>query len=286
MADKLIPDRSASCERDKPACSRRRLIVSPTDPAGKVPTVEGMVNSVRGGGRRYPGNKRQRGARLVFGTGENQLVAAPKERAAVFGALPLWWLLEGLRGDEAFVGGLESVLAADLSADALAARYQRRGSNGYRVILSLVESALQPAIAGLVERERSEADVRFGLRAQLGANGAVAFAPRAAVAQGDRQRWRNPDWRRRAIDALLAMGAGRCLAEECGEPADGSRYCEHHAEHQRNPASTPQSNPEAAQARHDALVASVSDLLREVGALLDAATARRTQSIAVPLHGH
>lgn len=232
-----------------------------------------IAQSIEPGGRAYPGNKRQGAARLIYSTKGEQFTAAPKERAAVIGALPVWLLAAGLQADEVFLAGLEGVLAGTETVDALVSRYQRRGSYGHRVLLSFAEGAVQRVAEQLMVVERTPVHVRICLRVNLSANGALACFPSAALKSLDRQRWRVPAWRQRAVEALLAIGAGRCLAEGCDDPT-GQHYCAAHTEYQRNPTSTPQANPTAAQARHDALVASVAELLREVGALLGSPAGR------------
>jgi hypothetical protein len=221
----------------------------------------------------FPGNKRpsRRAKLLVYterGTGK-KFTAGPKERAACMAASPVWLLCGGLQRDEAFLAGLEAVLDGRETVDSLVGGYQRRGSYGYRVLLGLAEGAIQPAAAKLAAAERSNAHTRLDLRLRLATNGALTCESNAALDAGDRRRARNLAWREQALEALLAMGAGRCLARGCDEPA-GRHYCAEHVERKRTLESTPRSEAEekTAKARHDALVASVADLLREVGRLL------------------
>jgi hypothetical protein len=225
------------------------------------------------GNKRHSGKKRTRAAQLVWSANGEEVVAQPKERAAVLEQVPVWLVVGALQADKPFLAGLERVLDCQETTDALAARYQRRGSYGFCVLLSLIEGAVQKGAELLVGE--APGTIRNTLRAGLVRNMApIAFFPAGEVEPSDRQRWRALTRRKRAVETLLSLGADRCLAENCDEPAQG-RYCEEHAEHERSPVGVPQLDPDGAQDKHDAAIAAVSDLLGEVGALLAVARPAR-----------
>jgi hypothetical protein len=190
-------------------------------------------------------------------------LAALNERAAVLGRLPVWLLVGAFERDEAFLVGLERVLCGDEKPEELAARYQRRRSYGHQVMIALIETAIQKATASLVTHELSGDRTRAALRAGLVVHMDVHYIVDAEVAPGERQRWRDPIWRREAVETLLALGANRCIAPGCGtnlRAAEGVRYyCGAHWKQGRSVAAR----------RHDAAIARVGELLEEVGGLLN-----------------
>jgi len=118
-------------------------------------------------------------------------------------------------------------------------------------------------MARSVDGERSD---RTALRGRLLALAAFSYATSAPIESRDRPRWRNPIWREEAIETLLSIGAGRCLAVGCSTPlvdARGSRsYCSCHRARERD-------RGRREQRVHDAAIAGVANLLREVGELLN-----------------
>lgn len=233
-----------------------------------------------------PGNKRQRPSRAaelvwtdspelelrllsrVEGPARKpgQTVAPPTERAAVLDQLPAMILVGSLQRDEDFLCGLENVVSGQPTTDDLAARYQRRGSYGFCVMLALIEDAVQTAAqCRSVSSERLRASLRQGLVKNMTTRG---YFPDASVEPGHRQRWRIAAGRDQAVETLLLLGAGRCLAPGCRTVLRFSRvkrfYCGVHSMLEPSLDRGKSSSPTAG--RHDAAIARVAALLQEVGA--------------------
>lgn len=234
-------------------------------------TVDAIVSDrIPPGIARYPGNKRTRplllrdtggeGLRIAsvpsswLPAGQPAHVATPRERATLTGLYPVLLLTQRLAGDDFFVSCLESE-----SPEETASHYQRRGSYGHAVIRWIALEVTATVGRRILEVDGSPEWLCHTIRLHL-----TTLALRGG---GERVRVRRSDWRQLATETLLSMGRGECLAPDCREAAEG-RYCWGHAEHDRAPDSMPQGNPELARQTHDAVVASVSDLLGEVGELL------------------
>lgn len=205
---------------------------------------------------------------MLLGAGEHTEVACPAERAAFLTLAPTWLTLGGIASDDAFLSHLESVLTGELTASQVASKYQRRGSRGWRVVLHLAETAVQYAIAR--ELRLGKPGSRRTLNTGLWRSGpTIGFAPDGEPMPSHRKRWRPMIWREEALGALLARGAGNCLEAACSESAGNDGYCIAHAKSARAPVGIPQQNPELAQALHDRAVASMAELLAELGVVLE-----------------
>ncbi|MCB9617778.1 MAG: hypothetical protein H6722_35535 [Sandaracinus sp.] len=251
------------------------------------------------------GNTPHRTSPLILTNRKGEERAAGRaERAATLTVAPAWAIIEQFADDPAFLDALEEVFAGKKAPAAIAARYQRTGSYGWRVVRHLVEEASayatrekrsirkaralrlrrkspdrfrppthrvaplsqrrallrQSRILHRKERRSSRTTLRSGL---VLCAPAIAFFVDGAPSARHRQRWR-ASARSRAMGALLARGAGVCLAEGCDRSAP-KRYCSAHLEMERSPAGVPQANPKLAKASHDQLLKSASELLKELG---------------------
>ena len=134
-----------------------------------------------------------------------------------------------------------------------------RGDPG---ILDVIENAVQ-RVAAIDNPTR----VRRDLRAAILLRDVVAVIPEAELDPGDRVRWGYPMWQAAAVETLLALGGGRCLAPGCGTHLrDGGRhYCWSHralapVRGENLPAATLR-----AYRRHDTAVDNIAKLLATVG---------------------
>lgn len=131
-------------------------------------------------------------------------------------------LVAALTADAVWLDGCLAVRRGEMSAEALAARYARRG-RGRAVIACLAE----PPEREVQDAVRAARDERQALAlAQLNLGRAVV-GPTSPV---DRSRWRANGTRyREAAAMLVARGADRCQSPGCGvEISDGRPYCSAH----------------------------------------------------------
>jgi hypothetical protein len=226
---------------------------------------------VRDANRRYPGNKRKRP--LVFldapeaelrlaglagpAPEPRQANATDEDRRALTGLSPALLLTQRAAADEFFLDRLKSE-----SPDAVASRYQRGGSYGHAVIRFIAERVITATAKRLLDVAPRDPESWLDQTVRLNL---TALPIRG---RGSRVRPRRSEWRDAAADTLLAVGAGRCITAGCSADAVTRSYCEKHEEAQRAPVSLMQTNPQLSAQSHDAAIASVAELLAEVGEIL------------------